>query len=120
MSKIRSSQEAKSETVRMHLVPQCKHPGEEKNGEDNIAGGQKAQACPGNKGQEKRETIKCLVIESSSNYRDSLLANAFYEISKSGLNLEITRIRPVERKSMRRDSKLGSPSWRPREKRERT
>ncbi|KAJ7572025.1 hypothetical protein C8J56DRAFT_1082318 [Mycena floridula] len=28
----------------MHLVPQSKHPGEEKNGEDNIAGGQKGKA----------------------------------------------------------------------------
>ncbi|KAJ7573510.1 hypothetical protein C8J56DRAFT_903311 [Mycena floridula] len=30
-------------SVRMHLVPQSKHPGEEKNGEDNIAGGQKGK-----------------------------------------------------------------------------
>ncbi|KAJ7574891.1 hypothetical protein C8J56DRAFT_1032905 [Mycena floridula] len=29
--------------VRMHLVPQSKHPGEEKNGEDSIAGGQKGK-----------------------------------------------------------------------------
>ncbi|KAJ7589237.1 hypothetical protein C8J56DRAFT_1164106 [Mycena floridula] len=29
--------------VRMHLVPQSKHPGEEKNGEDSIAGGQKGR-----------------------------------------------------------------------------
>ncbi|KAJ7574867.1 hypothetical protein C8J56DRAFT_1124648 [Mycena floridula] len=28
----------------MHLVPQSKHPGEEKNGEDSIAGGQKGRA----------------------------------------------------------------------------
>ncbi|KAJ7576024.1 hypothetical protein C8J56DRAFT_1032251 [Mycena floridula] len=34
---------AKQLSVRMHLVPQSKHPGEEKNGEDNIAGGQKGK-----------------------------------------------------------------------------
>ncbi|KAJ7575530.1 hypothetical protein C8J56DRAFT_1119023 [Mycena floridula] len=33
----------KRQYVRMHLVPQCKHPGEERNGEDNIAGGQKGK-----------------------------------------------------------------------------